>query len=151
MKNTTKKMGLLVLATTSSLYSTQSIAAGFALAEQNASGLGNAYAGASAVANDASTIFHNPAGMTRLPKNQLVFAGNIVAPTAEFSNGNSTLVNTASLSGNNDTSEEIGFLPAFFYASQINENLYWGVGVSVPFGLATEYEWLGRSLSCDEI
>ncbi len=39
-------------------------AAGFALIEQNASGLGNAYAGQAAAAQDASTIFFNPAGMT---------------------------------------------------------------------------------------
>jgi len=32
-------------------------AAGFALIEQNASGIGNAYAGAAAIAEDASTIF----------------------------------------------------------------------------------------------
>ncbi len=39
-------------------------AAGFALIEQSGSGMGNAYAGAAATAEDASTIFFNPAGMT---------------------------------------------------------------------------------------
>jgi len=39
-------------------------AAGFALIEQSGSGMGNAYAGAAAIAEDASTIFFNPAGMT---------------------------------------------------------------------------------------
>ena len=39
-------------------------AAGFALIEQSASGMGNAYAGGGAIAEDASTIFFNPAGMT---------------------------------------------------------------------------------------
>ena len=39
-------------------------AAGFALIEQSASGMGNAYAGGAAIAEDASTIFFNPAGMT---------------------------------------------------------------------------------------
>ena len=42
---------------------TTASAAGFALIEQNASGLGNAYAGQAASAQDASTIFFNPAGM----------------------------------------------------------------------------------------
>ena len=41
--------------------------AGFNLLEQNASGLGNAYAGSAAIADNASTIYFNPAGMTRLP------------------------------------------------------------------------------------
>ncbi|MCK7492453.1 MAG: outer membrane protein transport protein [Comamonadaceae bacterium] len=41
-------------------------AAGFQLWEQNASGLATAYAGSAAVADNASTIFFNPAGMTQL-------------------------------------------------------------------------------------
>src|SRR3546814_15188409 len=39
----------------------------FQLTEQNASGLGNGYAGSAAIAENASTIYFNPAGMTRLP------------------------------------------------------------------------------------
>ena len=42
-------------------------AAGFQLLEQNASGLGNSYAGSAAIADNASTIFFNPAGMAYLP------------------------------------------------------------------------------------
>ena len=41
-------------------------AAGFALIEQGASGMGNAFAGAAALGDDATTVFFNPAGMTRL-------------------------------------------------------------------------------------
>src|SRR5690606_28552649 len=41
-------------------------ASGFALWEQSASGLGNAFAGAAAVAEDASTVYWNPAGLSRL-------------------------------------------------------------------------------------
>ena len=41
-------------------------AAGFALQENSASGLGNAYAGGAAAAEDASTVWWNPAGMSRL-------------------------------------------------------------------------------------
>ena len=60
-------------------------AAGFALIEQNASGLGNAYAGAAAVAEDASTVYFNPAGMTLLPDRQLVVVGHLIKPKMEFS------------------------------------------------------------------
>ena len=48
-------------------------AAGFALIEQSVSGLGNAFAGGAAVAEDAITIFFNPAGMARLKKPQVAF------------------------------------------------------------------------------
>ena len=60
-------------------------AAGFALIEQNASGLGNAYAGQAASAQDASTIFFNPAGLTLLPDRQVVMAGHLIKPQAKFS------------------------------------------------------------------
>ena len=60
------------------------LASAFALIEQNASGLGNAYAGQAAAAEDASTIFFNPAGMTRLPGRNFVVAGHLIQPSATF-------------------------------------------------------------------
>ena len=42
----------------------------FALQEQNASGLGQAYAGGAAAAEDVSTIWFNPAGLVRLQSTQ---------------------------------------------------------------------------------
>ena len=59
---------LMALAVASTLggASTLASAAGFALIEQSASGLGNAFAGAAATAEDASTVFFNPAGMSQL-------------------------------------------------------------------------------------
>jgi len=50
----------------------------FALAEQNGSGMGTAFAGGSAIAEDASTVWYNPAGMTRLTRPQLVVAGSYI-------------------------------------------------------------------------
>ena len=41
-------------------------AAGFAINDDGASGLGEAYAGGAAIADDVSTIYTNPAGMSRL-------------------------------------------------------------------------------------
>ncbi len=61
-------------------------AAGFALAEQNVSGLGNAYAGAAAVAEDASTVWWNPAGMARLRAGREVTLGTTyIMPSTRFS------------------------------------------------------------------
>ncbi|MBT9521229.1 MAG: outer membrane protein transport protein, partial [Dechloromonas sp.] len=60
-------------------------AAAFQLMEQNASGLGNAYAGSAAVADNASTIFFNPAGMTQLGNGIQLSAGVTgVGPSYEY-------------------------------------------------------------------
>src|SRR5262249_39266305 len=64
-------------------------ATGFQLFEQNASGLGNAYAGQAAAAEDASAIYFNPAGLTRLPGGQVVGALHLIKPASTFSTNES--------------------------------------------------------------
>src|SRR5437667_9043339 len=60
-------------------------AAAFALYEQGVSGLGNAYAGASAVAEDATTVWWNPAGMSRLGSGKhFAIAGTSISPSTKF-------------------------------------------------------------------
>ena len=76
----------LLLAT----FSGAASAAAFQLWEQNASGLGTAYAGSAAVADNASTIFFNPAGMTQMPGIQLSAGVAGVGPSYEFSNDGSS-------------------------------------------------------------
>ena len=66
-------------------------ASGFALIELNASGQGNAYAGAAAGTNNASTVYFNPSGMMRLDSDQLVIAGHFIEPSSSFSNNGSSL------------------------------------------------------------
>src|SRR5258706_3120419 len=56
-------------------------AAFFQIAENSASGIGNAFAGGAAAAEDASTVWYNPAGMTRLKGPQFVFAGHFIDPS----------------------------------------------------------------------
>ena len=122
-------------------------AAGFALLEQNASGLGNAYAGQAASAQDASTIFFNPAGMTLLPDRQIVVTANGVKPTANFSNTSSTPpVGRAGLTGDGGDAGSWGLVPSLYAAFAITPDLRIGLGVNAPFGLKTEYDtpWLGQ-------
>ena len=119
-------------------------AAGFALIEQNASGLGNAYAGQAASAQDASTIFFNPAGMTMLPDRQVVLAGHLIKPQAEFSDP----AGLSTLSGNNGgDAGGLAFVPNAYYAHRLTQDVHVGVGMNAPFGLKTEYDptWKGRT------
>ena len=68
-----------------------SMAGGFALIEQSASQQGNAYAGASAFANDASTIYFNPAGMTRIRGQQAIAGAHIITTSFQFENDGSKI------------------------------------------------------------
>ena len=54
------------------LASSQLFAAGFALNEQSVSGMGTGFAGRSSSAEDASTVYGNPAGMSRLKRERAI-------------------------------------------------------------------------------
>jgi long-chain fatty acid transport protein len=126
--------------------------AGFALIEQSASGMGNAYAGAAAVAEDASTIYFNPAGMNLLGGSQFVVVGHLVNLSAEFT-GTATkpfleapVGPGAATGGNGGDLGSSAFVPNLYFAMPVGERMYLGLGINAPFGLVTEYDanWVGR-------
>lgn len=123
------------------------VASGFALIEQSGSGLGNAYAGGAAGAEDASTIFYNPAGMSHLNGKQVVVAGNMIKPSAKFSDTGSTPA--AFQTTNNGDGGDAGswaLVPNAYFAMEVNPQTRVGLGINAPFGLQTEYnaDWIGR-------
>ncbi|MDO9366841.1 MAG: outer membrane protein transport protein [Methylotenera sp.] len=122
-------------------------AAGFALIEQSGSSMGNAYAGAAAIAEDASTIFFNPAGMTYILGTQVVGVLHLIKPSAEFNNQGSEAANAGRPLG--DEGPDLGglaFVPNFYYKRDLTDNVKFGLGLTAPFGLKTEYDakWVGR-------
>ena len=122
-------------------------AAGFQLMEQNASGLGNAYAGQGASAQDASTIFFNPAGMTRLPGRSAVGGLNAIRPSAKFTNAGSTNApSQTALGGNGGDAGDWALVPNAYLSWQLSPRVFLGIGLNAPYGLKTEYDanWAGR-------
>ena len=126
-------------------------AASFGLIEHSASGQGAAFAGAAAIGEDASTIFFNPAAMTRLSGQQIVLAGHIISPDAKFKDDGSFAVDAiagvpATLTGGDSSTGDPAFVPNFYYSAELDNDVFVGVGVNVPFGLSTEYDngWRGR-------
>jgi len=116
-------------------------AAAFQLWEQNASGLGNAYAGSAAVADNASTVFFNPAGMTQLTGFQLSAGVTGVGPSYEYRN-------QAGVKSGGDAGSWAA-VPNAYLSGQLTKDLFVGLGISAPFGLATEYDsnWAGKLLA----
>jgi long-chain fatty acid transport protein len=120
--------------------------AGFALQEQNASGLGHAYAGGAAAAEDVSTIFYNPAGLVRLQTMQLVVAGNLICPSTKFHDSGSQPAFGQPLGGTGGDAGSCAGVPNLYFGVPFTDKWSFGIGVNVPFGLKTEYDsdWLGR-------
>jgi len=127
----------LVLALASPAFS-----AGFALIEQSVSGLGNAFAGAAATGEDASTIFFNPAALTLLEGQQVVAGAHVIVPSAKFSKDSSMTIS----GGNSGDAGVVGVAPNLYYAANLNNGWSVGLGIFAPFGLATDYDkdWVGR-------
>ena len=115
-------------------------ASGFALIEQNASGLGNAYAGGAAIAEDASTVFFNPAGMSRIKGKQVVVAGHLINASAKFTGTGGAGTNMGGDAGGT------AFVPNAYFVMEVQPDLNFGVGVNAPFGLQTQYDpaWVGQ-------
>lgn len=122
-------------------------AAGFAIKEQSVTSLGRAFAGSAAVAEDASTIFFNPAGLTYLDRGELDLGLHYIKPQSEFRNDGSNINNAIPLTGGDggDAGHE-AFVPNFYLSHPVNDKVTLGLGVSAPFGLVTEYkdDWVGR-------
>lgn len=126
-------------------------AAGFQLQNQNGAGTSTAFSGGAAAAEDASTIWFNPAGMTMLPMGHNVTgAATILHRTLEFSDRGSTPLVTAlgasPLGANGGDAGGVSLIPAVYWAYAINQQLRVGVGVSAPFGNKTEWDsnFIGR-------
>lgn len=112
--------------------------------------MGNAFAGGGAVAEDASSVWFNPASMTRLP-DQAQVGAHLIEPTFEFSDSGSTQAGSpaALLAGTRATDDggERAVVPNLYYVRNlIEDRLYFGLALNVPFGLATKYpsDWKGR-------
>ena len=152
MKIATGSHGLVRLAVAASLgiCCHGATAGGFALIEQNASGLGNAYAGQAAAAENASTVFFNPAGMTLVPGRQVSGTLNIIRPNTQFTDngGSRSPANAAAPAGGSNGNDAGGwnYVPNAFMSWQFSDRLWAGIGLTVPFGLKTNYDptFIGR-------
>lgn len=128
-------------------------AAGFQLLEQNASGLGSAYAGSAAIAEDASTVYYNPAGMAMLPGMNVSAGAVAIKPSFKFSNDGSTAPGIAAgpfgaPGVNTNAGSDAGswaVVPNAYFTWQVNPRVWLGLGVGAPFGLMTDYgdDWTG--------
>jgi long-chain fatty acid transport protein len=127
-------------------------ASGFQLIEQNASGLGNAFAGQAAGVKNASAIAYNPAALTRVSGWNLVASVEPIGVSTTFSDSGSSVPSAGGVpfpvplgSEGGDAGKWIP-VPNGYLSGQVSDQFWVGVGVSVPFGLETDWDpaWMGR-------
>ena len=124
-----------------------SYAGGFGIATQNGSGTGNAFAGGAAVAEDASTVWYNPAGMTALPgTTNFAISAQILKPSFKFQNTGSTLPPGTGEGGDGG---DWTYIPHGFVTHKLSDKWSIGAAFNTPFGLKTQYDagWRGQAIA----
>jgi len=143
MKACTKKVVAIAVAAALGGLTSGAIAGGFAIGTQSGSGVGNAFAGGAAAADDASVAWYNPAAMTLIPGMQVAGALHMLKPSFKFENNGST---SPAGTGEGGDGGDWAYVPNAFFTMAINPNLSFGLALNVPFGLTTEYDpgWRGQ-------
>lgn len=129
-------------------YAVAAQASGIALRQWSATGQGNAFAGGTAGAEDITSMAVNPAGITRHAGDHAAFNLSYIGPHLEFSDGSASTVLATPITGG-DGGGDIGpdaVAPALYLSRQFSPDLFGGIAVIAPFGLATDYDddWIGR-------
>lgn len=116
-------------------------AGGFQLWEQNITNLGNFHAGRAVLAPDASIAFDNPAGIPRIPNQQVVAGAIGLLTNVKYSGDVSTCMSSNCTITARGNAQGGGFssLPVFHYVAPITSNLGFGVSIVSPYGSDVEY------------
>lgn len=136
MQRAAFKVALTAIAVAAAFASTAH-AAGFMLTEQSAGSLGRAYAGAGVDGTDLSGVYYNPATMV-LHKGTALQAGFVgIGLNLDYAGEDGTTAN-----GRNKSQA----IPHGYFVHQINDKVWFGLGMTVPFGMGTEYDddWAGN-------
>ncbi|MDN0082899.1 OmpP1/FadL family transporter [Crenobacter sp. SG2305] len=127
--------------------STQALASGYQFGSQSVSGQGNAHANG-AEANDPTTIFSNPAGMSRLDGTQISGGLSVVVPHSDYTdNGSTNILHQSTGGGNGGTfAPSAVAVPSLYMTNKVNDKINVGLGVFVPYAAKLDYgfDWAGR-------
>ncbi len=118
-------------------------AAGFHLREQSPAAQGNAFAGATAGAENASYAYFNVAGLTRQKGTQINIGGTYIAPEASASN----IQGTVGEKGEIQNIVHSAVAPNGTVSYQLNDDVTLGVALNIPFGMITKHNpnWAGAA------
>ncbi|MGD7654135.1 MAG: OmpP1/FadL family transporter [Verrucomicrobiales bacterium] len=116
-------------------------AAGFQLAERSASGLGRAFSGEAAIADDPSVISSNPAAMVLLDDTAVSVGLSTIIPGVDVSGTAdlSALGGPSAFPASDKGVVETKVVPYLYAAQRINDQFSVGFASFTMYGLATDY------------
>ena len=123
------------LAVAVAIVSTSAWSAGFQLNEFSSSGLGRAYSGEGAIADDAGNVSRNPALITMFDRPTFSMGAVYIDPDVNVT-GKSNLTGQ---SANQDNIAPVAWVPNMHFVMPINDQFGWGASVTSNYGLATEF------------
>ncbi|MFM5335741.1 outer membrane protein transport protein [Aeromonas enteropelogenes] len=126
-----------LIAATIALATSQVHAAAFQLNEHSASGLGRAYAGEAAIADNAAVLARNPAAMTTFDKMAVSVSGTYIKPDVDVDGSIATPLGKVAASESDIAPS--AFVPASYFIQPLNDQWAWGIGLFSNYGLSTEY------------
>jgi long-chain fatty acid transport protein len=146
--NLTPRFLTLAIASALCTASLSAHASGYRFGSQSVSAQGTAEAN-SAEAVDASTVYANPAGLTRLEGTQIVGGVTAVVPHSTFSDAGSKRFTGTSTGGQtplDDYTPNLVAAPSLYASKKINDQWTAGFGLFVPYGTQLDYgnNWSGR-------
>lgn len=121
--------------------STGAMGAGFQLAEHSASGLGRAFAGEGAVADNAAVIARNPAAMALFKTVSISGGLSYVDPNINIEGTNTfmTANGPQTVEANADDVAPTAIIPNAYVIVPLNDQWAFGLALNSHFGLKTDY------------
>lgn len=121
-------------------------ASGYGFGYLDAASAGSAFAGGAAAGTSASTVFFNPAAMSRFDHNEFAAGGTFLYSDIDYGDIASNLAGGPLSGGEGGNGGKLFFIPNLYAVYDLKPDVKLGIGLNAPYGLVTQYEetWKGR-------
>ncbi|KYN25051.1 long-chain fatty acid transporter [Vibrio cidicii] len=142
MTNNTRLFKKSLLAVTVALASGQTLAAGFQLNAQSATGIGRAFAGDAVIADNAAVMARNPAAMALFDEKALSLGFESITTMIEVKDARYSVITQpgTSFNSNYDNAGDTSIAPNIHFIVPVNDKFAWGINAYSNFGTKTEFD-----------
>lgn len=127
-------------------FTSNAYAAGYAILEQSAVGVGDAFSGSVVGYGDGSEVFFNPAAMSQLKETTFAWQASLVNLKIDFEDTGSVDSQGNPLLGYPSDGGATMPLASAYFTHPVTEDLTFGLSFNTPYGFVIDYDrdWIGR-------